>query len=46
LAAVEQARADGRIDATERPRVLAALEELQRHVGDVLEAVRQTGERA
>jgi hypothetical protein len=46
LAAVEKARADGKIDSEERPNVIAALEELQRHVGDVLEAVRETGERA
>lgn len=42
LAAVERAREDGRIDSTERPQLIAALEGLARRVADVLEAVRQT----
>jgi len=46
LGAVERAREDGRIDETERPQVIAALEGLQRRVAELLEAVRQTGVRA
>lgn len=46
LAVVQSAREDGRIDNDERPKVVLALETLQRQVADLLEAVRQTGERA
>lgn len=46
LAVVQSAREDGRIDNDERPKVVLALETLQRQVADLLEAVRQTGEEA